>query len=142
MVWLNFPTAYSFLMISPNLHAIWVFLLLNLLLLLLNRMLPDITSNTWAKNIFIIFFITTRQFTIYNHGGVKDEDVRHVSSGCCSRCCRRRRQRNGRHTCCSGVRQVTGNDQDYLRESPEWLFRYLRFSKRATVGVRATYATR
>ncbi len=40
------------------------------------------------------------------------------------------------------VRQVTGNDQDYLGESPEWLFRYLRFSKRATVGVRATYATR
>jgi hypothetical protein len=28
--WLNFPTAYSFLMISPNLHAIWVFFLLNL----------------------------------------------------------------------------------------------------------------
>ena len=27
-------------------------------------------------------------------------------------------------------------------KSPEWLFRYLRFSKRATVGVRATYATR
>jgi hypothetical protein len=24
------PTAYSFLMISPNLHAIWVFFLLNL----------------------------------------------------------------------------------------------------------------
>ena len=40
------------------------------------------------------------------------------------------------------VRHVTGNDQDYLRESPKWLFRYLRFSKRATVGVRATYATR
>jgi hypothetical protein len=40
------------------------------------------------------------------------------------------------------VRHVTGNDQDYLGESPEWLFRYLRFSKRATVGVRATYATR
>ena len=30
MVWLNFPTAYSFLMISPNLHAIWVFFFLNL----------------------------------------------------------------------------------------------------------------
>ena len=42
----------------------------------------------------------------------------------------------------STVRHVTGNDQDYLGESPEWLFRYLRFSKRATVGVRATYATR
>jgi hypothetical protein len=40
------------------------------------------------------------------------------------------------------VRHVTGNDQDYLGESPERLFRYLRFSKRATVGVRATYATR
>ena len=42
----------------------------------------------------------------------------------------------------STVRHVTGNDQDYLGESPEWLFRYLRFSKRATVGVRATNATR
>ncbi len=30
MVWLNFPTAYSFVMISPNLYAIWVFLLVNL----------------------------------------------------------------------------------------------------------------
>jgi hypothetical protein len=30
LVWLNFPTAYSFVMISPNLHAIWVFLLMNL----------------------------------------------------------------------------------------------------------------
>ena len=30
MVWLNFPTAYSFMMISPNLHAIWVFFLLSL----------------------------------------------------------------------------------------------------------------
>jgi len=40
------------------------------------------------------------------------------------------------------VRHVTGNDQDYLGESPERVFRYLRFSKRATVGVRATYATR
>ncbi len=30
LVWLNFPTAYSFLMISPNLHAIWVFFLMNL----------------------------------------------------------------------------------------------------------------
>jgi hypothetical protein len=29
-VWLIFPTAYSFLMISPNLHAIWVFFFLNL----------------------------------------------------------------------------------------------------------------
>ncbi len=38
----------------------------------------------------------------------------------------------------ANVRHVTGNDQDYLRESPERLFRYLRFSKRATVGVRAT----
>ncbi len=35
------------------------------------------------------------------------------------------------------VRHVTGNDQDYLGESPEWLFRYLHFSKRATVGVLA-----
>jgi len=26
----NIPTAYSFVMISPNLHAIWVFFLLNL----------------------------------------------------------------------------------------------------------------
>ena len=42
----------------------------------------------------------------------------------------------------STVRHVTGNDQDYLGESPERLFRYLHFSKRATVGVRATYATR
>ncbi len=38
----------------------------------------------------------------------------------------------------SFVQHVTGNDQDYLGESPEWLFRYLRFSKRATVGVCAT----
>jgi hypothetical protein len=30
LVWLNFPMAYSFVMISPNLHAIWVFLLMNL----------------------------------------------------------------------------------------------------------------
>jgi hypothetical protein len=30
LVWLNFPTAYSFVMISPNLHAIWVFLFLDL----------------------------------------------------------------------------------------------------------------
>jgi hypothetical protein len=30
LVWLNFPTAYSFVMISPNLYAIWVFLLMNL----------------------------------------------------------------------------------------------------------------
>ena len=30
MVWLNSPTAYSFVMISPNLHAIWAFLLMNL----------------------------------------------------------------------------------------------------------------
>jgi hypothetical protein len=30
LVWLNFPTAYSFVMISPNLHATWVFLLMNL----------------------------------------------------------------------------------------------------------------
>jgi hypothetical protein len=31
-VWFGsfFPTAYSFVMISPNLHAIWVFFLLNL----------------------------------------------------------------------------------------------------------------
>jgi len=34
----------------------------------------------------------------------------------------------------STVRHVTGNDQE--------LYRNLRFSKRATVGVRATYATR
>ncbi len=40
------------------------------------------------------------------------------------------------------VRHVTGNDQDYLRKIPEWLYRNLRFSKRATVGVLATYATR
>jgi hypothetical protein len=32
LVWLNIPTTYSFLMISPNLHAIWVFFLLNLFL--------------------------------------------------------------------------------------------------------------
>ncbi len=38
------------------------------------------------------------------------------------------------------VRHVTGNDQDYLGESPEWLFRYLHFSKRATIGVRGLYA--
>jgi len=30
LVWLNFPMAYSFVMISPNLLAIWVFLFLNL----------------------------------------------------------------------------------------------------------------
>jgi hypothetical protein len=30
LVWLNFPTSYNFLMISPNLHAIWVFFFLNL----------------------------------------------------------------------------------------------------------------
>jgi hypothetical protein len=30
LVWLIFPTAYSFLMISPNLHAVWVFFFLNL----------------------------------------------------------------------------------------------------------------
>jgi hypothetical protein len=30
LVWLNFPTAYSFVMISPNLYAIRVFLLMNL----------------------------------------------------------------------------------------------------------------
>jgi hypothetical protein len=30
LVWLNFPTAYSFVMISPNLYAIWAFLFLNL----------------------------------------------------------------------------------------------------------------
>jgi hypothetical protein len=29
-------------------------------------MLPDITSNTWAKNMFIIFFLTEK-CTIYNH---------------------------------------------------------------------------
>ncbi len=28
--WLIFPTAYSFLMISPNLHDIWVVFFLNL----------------------------------------------------------------------------------------------------------------
>jgi hypothetical protein len=28
--WLNFPTAYSFLMFSPNLHEIWVVFFLNL----------------------------------------------------------------------------------------------------------------
>jgi len=30
LVWLIFPTAYCFLMISPNLHAIWVYFFLNL----------------------------------------------------------------------------------------------------------------
>jgi hypothetical protein len=30
LVWLIFPTAYSFLMISPNLHEIWVVFFLNL----------------------------------------------------------------------------------------------------------------
>jgi hypothetical protein len=30
LVWLNIPTAYSFVVISPNLLAIWVFLFLNL----------------------------------------------------------------------------------------------------------------
>jgi hypothetical protein len=30
LVWLIFPTAYRFLMISPNLHEIWVFFFLNL----------------------------------------------------------------------------------------------------------------
>ncbi len=35
-----------------------------------------------------------------------------------------------------------GQDQDYLGESPEWLFRYLLLLKRATVGVPAPYATR
>jgi hypothetical protein len=30
LVWLIYPTAYSFVMISPNLLAIWVFLFLNL----------------------------------------------------------------------------------------------------------------
>jgi hypothetical protein len=30
-----------------------------------------------------------------------------------------------------------GQEQDYLGKSPEWLFRNLPFSKRATVGVRA-----
>jgi hypothetical protein len=30
LVWLIFPTAYSFLMISPNLHDIWVVFFLNL----------------------------------------------------------------------------------------------------------------
>jgi hypothetical protein len=30
LVWLIYPTACSFMMISPNLHAIWVFLFLNL----------------------------------------------------------------------------------------------------------------
>ncbi len=30
MVWLIFPTAYSFVMISPNLHDIWVVFFLNL----------------------------------------------------------------------------------------------------------------
>ncbi len=30
MVWLIFPTAYGFLMISPNLHDIWVMFFLNL----------------------------------------------------------------------------------------------------------------
>jgi hypothetical protein len=52
------------------------------------------------------------------------------------------RQDSAKHPYIVCVRHVTGNDQDYLGESPEWLFRYLRFSKRATVGVRATYATR
>jgi hypothetical protein len=30
LVWIIFPTAYSFLMISPNLHDIWVVFFLNL----------------------------------------------------------------------------------------------------------------
>ncbi len=30
LVWLIFPTAYGFLMISPNLHDIWVMFFLNL----------------------------------------------------------------------------------------------------------------
>jgi hypothetical protein len=30
LVWLISPTAYSFVMISPNLLAIWIFLFLNL----------------------------------------------------------------------------------------------------------------
>jgi hypothetical protein len=30
LVWLIYPTAYSFVMISSNLHAIWPFLFLNL----------------------------------------------------------------------------------------------------------------
>ncbi len=30
MVWLIFPTTYGFLMISPNLHDIWVMFFLNL----------------------------------------------------------------------------------------------------------------
>jgi hypothetical protein len=30
LVWLIFPTAHSFLMISPNLHDIWVVFFLNL----------------------------------------------------------------------------------------------------------------
>jgi hypothetical protein len=39
----------------------------NLLLLLLNRMIPDITSNTWAKKHFYNFFFYDRtKYTIYN----------------------------------------------------------------------------
>jgi hypothetical protein len=36
------------------------------LLLLLNRMLPDITSNTWAKKHFYNFFYDRTKYTIYN----------------------------------------------------------------------------
>jgi hypothetical protein len=36
-----------------------------LLLLLLNRMLPDITSNTWAKTVFKVIFLN--KYTVYNH---------------------------------------------------------------------------
>jgi len=40
------------------------------------------------------------------------------------------------------VRHVTGTGKDYLRKSPEVVFRSLPLSKRATIGVRAPYASR
>jgi hypothetical protein len=55
LVWLTFPTAYSFLMISPNLHDIWVVFFLNLsqelklVLLLYFRILGDGCSLKGSK---------------------------------------------------------------------------------------------
>jgi hypothetical protein len=48
----------------------WVIWKEILLLLLLNRMLPDITRNTWAKNNFYNF-LRQGQFTMYNHGSLE-----------------------------------------------------------------------
>jgi hypothetical protein len=48
-------------------------------------------------------------------------------------------ERKNKHLICSAR---DWERSGLLGESPERLFRYLRFSKRATVGVRATYATR